>query len=40
VGDYNTNLDNSNNNTTPKSKEEDNITTILSKVIYKVPLST
>ena len=40
MGDYDTNLDNSNDNTTPKSKEEDDIAAILSKVIYKVPLST
>ena len=38
AGDYNISLEDSNNNAASKSKEEDNITTILIKAISKVPL--
>jgi hypothetical protein len=40
IRDYNSSLEDSNNNTAPESKEEDNVIAILIKVIYKVPLFT
>ena len=40
MGDYNISLEDSNNNTAFRSKEEDNVTTILTKAISKVPLFT